>query len=152
MKNIKTLVGAFSFALLFNCGDQQNSKAPVNMDTPSSSTTAQPYQDGDNVVDNTAVGQVRKTDSLDDTGNKVDSIDNNNRTNKMFSDLNFTDDQMEAYRTASRQYRARANQQNANRTMSKQDLGQQEDQIMKSFLNSSRYEQYKEWARRNPYQ
>lgn len=90
-------------------------------------------------------------DSLDRTGNRIDSLDKDNRTAKMFADLNFSEEEMEQYRTLAREERDNWEKTNANGSIDQKEHLRMERVVMKNLLNQERFGQYQEWLRTNPY-
>lgn len=136
MRHLKICTGLFFIILLMNCANEhKTSSAGPNGESPN--------------LFNTENG-INAKDSLDRTGNKIDSLDNDDRFTKMIADLNFKTDEINEYRSLARIERNNWSKANATAVVGIQERLRMEDDIMKKLLSQNRYNQYQEWLKDNP--
>jgi len=136
MKKSRKILALLFISLLFSCGNEKKTNSPYLDEAPASAPITEDYP--------------YAKDSVDNTGNVVDAVDNDLRTTKMFADLNFTDDQIDQYRTIAREERENWKATNANAKMDAQERLRQEAKNMKSLLKPAQYELYEQWRKDNP--
>lgn len=135
MGYLKKCTGLIFFIILMNCANENKSRSGDQVESPNLSVT----ENG-----------INAKDSLDRTGNKIDSLDNDDRFTKMIADLNFQTEEIEEYRNLARKAREDWSRTNANNVMGIPHRLEMEDNIMKGLLNQERYEQYRVWLKDNP--
>lgn len=135
MGYLKRCTGLFFFIVLMNCANENKSRSGDKVESPNLSVT----ENG-----------INAKDSLDRTGNKIDSLDNDDRFTKMIADLNFQTEEIDEYRNLARKEREDWSRTNANAVMSIPQRLEMEDDIMKGLLSQERYEQYRVWLKDNP--
>lgn len=136
MRHFKICTGLFFFILLMNCANEHKTSSPgLKEESPNLSIT----ENG-----------INAKDSLDTTGNKIDSLDNDDRFTKMVADLNFKTEEINEYRSLARNERDDWSKANANAEVSIQQRLRMEDDIMKGMLSQERYAQYRVWLKDNP--
>ncbi|MCK0125327.1 hypothetical protein MWU76_13080 [Gelidibacter sp. F2691] len=134
--NKRKILALLFIGLLLSCGNEKKSNSPYLDEAPASAPITEDYP--------------YAKDSVDNTGNVVDVVDNDLRTNKMFADLNFTDEQIDQYRTIAREERENWKATNANAVINAQERVRQEARNMKALLKPAQYEQYQQWRKDNP--
>lgn len=136
MRHLKRCTGFIFFILLMNCANEHKTSSPdLKEESPNLSIT----ENG-----------INAKDSLDMKGNKIDSLDNDDRFTKMVADLNFKTEEINEYRSLARNERDDWSKANANEVVSIQQRLRMEDDIMKGMLSQQRYNQYRVWLKDNP--
>ncbi|MGC1632432.1 MAG: hypothetical protein WA749_10010 [Gelidibacter sp.] len=133
MGRLKQLLGVMGIILLLRCVN--NKKSTNTNQQPGNVSRIESYS--------------LPGDSIDNGGNKVDSLDNDSRMYTMFADLNFTGDEIDSYRNMAKKERDNWREQNANIQLDEKARLQLEEETMRKFLNEKHFEQYQEWLKSN---
>lgn len=160
MKIYKIITGLFLLIFLMNCKDNnnrevENSTYPETSNDRSVRDATNNYDENNRTRNNInaadSINNVAENNRTDGNGNNgnVNAADNN-RMNKMFSDLNFTSEQIENYNTRFRKDMEDWRKNNASADISAEEHRRMEDRHMKSFLSPAQYQQYQKWINDNP--
>ncbi|CAM3458579.1 hypothetical protein [Aequorivita lipolytica] len=151
MKNLKTLLAVGFLTLLTACGTTKPTATADTQTTNNRGRSNTEINATTNSTTNSTTGarQTTRQNTATATAAANAEVANKAKMQKMYTDLNMDDDQINRFESEWNSSEITWKRNNRNKTMNTFERTELQDRIFRDLLNDQQFEQYQQWAREN---